>query len=420
MRAQLSLMFFMQFAVWGSYQTSLGTWLSAAGLGSTIGYFYAMQGLASIFMPTLMGLLADRRVPCQRLLVLCHALCAVAMLAMAYYAANADRVQFTPLFLLYSVGVLFYMPTLGLSLSVAYNAFAVLGMDAVKSLPPVRIWGTIGFIAAMLTVDATGLQTGPAQMDLSALLGFLLSAYALFLPHCPTHPGDNEDNILVALWHTLRDAFGVMREPRMAMFFIFSMLLGVALQVTNGYAGPYLQAFGGLDVYAEAFTAQHPNALISLSQLSETFCILLIPFAMRRFGIKGVMLTSMTAWVLRFGLLGVGAPVLPDVAAWVLSMVVYGVAFDFFNISGSLFVEGEVSPAMRASAQGLFLLMTNGLGAGIGTLAAGAVVNHFVYAVPDAAAQVEGWRSAWLIFAAYAACVAIAFALLFRNRDDRG
>lgn len=410
MRLRLSLLFFLQFAVWGSYQTSLGTWLSAAGRGADIGYFYSVQGLVAIFMPTLMGLVADRLVQCQRLLALSHAVAAAALVAVWRVALDPGA-SFAQLFVPYTVSVMFFMPTIGLSLSVAYVAFSRAGADSVSSLPPVRMWGTVGFIVAMLLVDGLGLQAGPEQLLMSAGFGLALALYALTLPACPVSRADG------ASW-TERlglDAFGLLAKPRLALFFLFSMLLGVALQITNGYAGPYLQSFARLPDYADAFAAAHPNVLISLSQLSETLCILLIPWAMRRAGIKGVMLIAMCAWVLRFGFLAAGSPGWPGIALWTLSMVVYGVAFDFFNISGSLFVEGEVAASHRASAQGLFLLMVNGLGAGLGTLGAQAVVNSLVYSVRDAAGQLLGWRMAWGIFAAYAAVVALAFSLVFRG-----
>ena len=198
----------------------------------------------------------------------------------------------------------------------------------------------------------------------------------------------------------------------MAIFFIFSMLLGVALQITNGFANPFISHFKEVPEFANSWGARNANALISISQVSETLGILLIPVAMRLFGIKKVMLIAMFAWVLRFGLFGAGDP---GSGVWmlILSMIVYGVAFDFFNISGSLYVNMRTTGRIQNSAQGLFMLMTNGIGATIGTLSAQAVVNHFVYnaAEPD-------WSTAWYVFAAYALVVAILFMILFKAPKD--
>ena len=167
----------------------------------------------------------------------------------------------------------------------------------------------------------------------------------------------------------------------------------------------------------DRFGANHANALISLSQVSETLCILLIPFFLKRFGIKRVMLMAMFAWVLRFGLFGLGNPG-GGVWMFVLSMIVYGVAFDFFNVSGSLYVNNTTDVAIRSSAQGLFMIMTNGIGAMVGTLGAQVVVNRFVYSQATPAEQVAGWSHAWLFFAAYALVVALLFAVVFRYKHD--
>jgi nucleoside transporter len=192
------------------------------------------------------------------------------------------------------------------------------------------------------------------------------------------------------------------------------MLLGAALQVSNGYANMFISGFGGIEKYAGTFAVEHTNMLISLSQISETLCILLIPFFLRKFGIKIVMLIAMLGWVFRFGFFAMGDPAMPGVLLFVLSMIVYGVAFDFFNVSGSLFVDKETPENMRSSAQGLFMLMTNGLGASIGVIAAQEVVNHFTANQTNFA----GWTSAWYIFAGYALVIALLFVVLFKDKKE--
>lgn len=407
LKIRLALMNFLEFAVWGAYLTSMGTYLVNHGMAQHIGIFYAMQGIVSIFMPAIMGIVADRWIPAQRLLGFCHLIAGLFMGAMVYYANTAGGdIAFGTLFTLYSISVAFYMPTLALANSVAYNALTKAGLDTVKDFPAIRVFGTVGFICTMWLVDLMGFQANEFQFATSGLIGILLFLYTFSLPACPVSSSNEKQSISEALG---LKAFALFKQKRMAIFFIFSMLLGVSLQITNGFANPFITSFGSIPEYADTFGVQHANMLISLSQMSETVCILLIPFFMKRFGIKNVMLIAMFAWVLRFGLFGAGNPG-SGVWMFILSMIVYGVAFDFFNISGSLFVDKSTDSEIRSSAQGLFMLMTNGIGATIGTLGAQQVVNY--YTVDG----VTEWQSCWYIFAAYALVVGIAFALMFRPK----
>ena len=411
-KIRLTVMNFLQFAVWGAYLTSMGTYLAGVGLGSHIGIFYAMQGIVSLFMPAILGIIADRWVPAQRLLGMSHLLAALFMGGAGYYAMEAgSEVAFGPLFLLYSLSVAFYMPTLGLSNSVAFTALEQAGLDTIKAFPPIRTFGTIGFICSMWLVDLLGFQANYMQFFTCAVWGLLLALYANTLPGCPVSKGGARKSLVEALG---LNAFLLFKQRKMAIFFIFSMLLGVSLQITNGFANPFITSFQAIPEYADTFGVQHANLLISLSQVSETCCILLIPFFLSRFGIKRVMLIAMVAWVLRFGLFGLGNPG-SGVWMFILSMLVYGVAFDFFNVSGSLFVDRETDISIRSSAQGLFIIMTNGIGATVGTLSAQAVVNRFVD-FSSTEPQVAGWSQAWFIFAAYALVVAVVFALVFRYK----
>lgn len=411
-KIRLTVMNFLQFAVWGAYLTSMGTYLAGVGLGSHIGIFYAMQGIVSLFMPAILGIIADRWVPAQRLLGMSHLLAALFMGGAGYYAMEAgSEVAFGPLFLLYSLSVAFYMPTLGLSNSVAFTALEQAGLDTIKAFPPIRTFGTIGFICSMWLVDLLGFQANYMQFFTCAVWGLLLALYANTLPGCPVSKGGARKSLVEALG---LNAFLLFKQRKMAIFFIFSMLLGVSLQITNGFANPFITSFQAIPEYADTFGVQHANLLISLSQVSETCCILLIPFFLSRFGIKRVMLIAMVAWVLRFGLFGLGNPG-SGVWMFILSMLVYGVAFDFFNVSGSLFVDRETDISIRSSAQGLFIIMTNGIGATVGTLSAQAVVNRFVD-FSSTEPQVAGWSHAWFIFAAYALVVAVVFALVFRYK----
>lgn len=415
MKIRLTVLSFLEFAVWGAYLTSMGGYLASVGIGANIGWFYSVQGFVSIIMPALMGIAADRWIQAQRLLSLCHFMGAASMAVVGYIGlTQGEDVTFAQLFPWYVLSVAFYMPTLALSNSVSYSALEQVGLDPVKAFPPIRIWGTIGFICSMWIVDLCGFQHTAMQFAVSAVWGVLMAIYSLTMPSCPVKGAMSGQTFVQALG---LDAFKLFKEKKMALFFIFSMLLGVSLQITNGYANPFISSFAAIEQYSDAFVVQHANLLISLSQCSETLCILLIPFCMSRFGIKNVMLISMMAWVFRFGFFAVGTPDMPGVLWFVLSMVVYGVAFDFFNVSGSLFVNKETNNEIRSSAQGLFMLMTNGLGASIGMIAAQSVVNTYTENVDGY--TVGEWTTVWTIFSCYALIVAILFAVLFRYKEKK-
>ncbi len=413
-KTKLALLTFIEFAVWGAYLTSLGSYLSKVGLAGNIGIFYAIQGIVSLFMPALIGIIADRWIPAQKTLSLSHLLAGGFMIAAGVYGMSAgDSPEFGILFALYAMSVAFFMPTIGLTNSVAYTALEKAGLDTIKHFPPIRTLGTVGFIASMLFVNFTGYQNTYAQLITSGVLSMLMVGYALLMPNCPTDKSKKSSSFVDIFG--LR-AFTLFKQKQMAVFFIFSMLLGVALQITNGFANPFIQAFGSIPEYANDWGVHNANALISLSQMSETLCILLIPFFLKRFGIKIVMLMSMLAWALRFGFFGIGNPG-DGVWLFVLSMIVYGIAFDFFNVSGSLYVNSKTDSALRSSAQGLFMLMTNGIGATIGTLCAQKVIDYFVYSQTDNVAIISGWHTSWLIFAGYALVIAILFMLIFHDND---
>ena len=418
-KVRLVLMNFLQFAVWGAYLTCMGTYLHIHGLGSKIGLFYSIQGMVSIFMPAIIGIIADRWIQAQKMLGISHLISGAAMICAGFYGlSTGDAVQFGPLFTLYTFGVAFYMPTIALSNSVAYYALEEAGLDRVKHFPPIRVFGTIGFIVSMWCVDLLGFQPTASQFVMSGSIGLVLGLYAFTLPTCNSS-NDGKVKSLVDMFG-LR-AFTLFKQKKMAVFFIFSMLLGVSLQITNGFANPFLHSFGRIPEYADTFGVNHANMLISLSQISETLCILLIPFCLKKFGIRKVILIAMCAWVLRFCFFGLGNPG-RGVWLFILSCIVYGVAFDFFNISGSLFVDQQTDASIRSSAQGLFMLMTNGIGATLGTFGAQAVLNHFVFNPLKNGAEpttiMLGWSNAWYTFAAYALVVAVTFIFAFKEEKE--
>lgn len=435
-KSRLIVMNFLQFAVWGAYLTCVGQFLGRVGLGAYISWFYVAQGVVSIFMPAIMGIIADKYVQPQRLLGISHLLAGGFMLVAAYFgiqatdlavanAANADYVaNIWPIFIPYVLSVAFYMPTIALSNTVAFGTLTRSGLDFVKAFPPIRTLGTVGFIASMWLVNsvsfglAENAQFTYMQLIICGVLGVILGGYSFTLPECPLTKSEEKKSLAERLG---LDAFVLFKSKTMAMFFIFSMLLGVSLQITNGYATSYINSFQSIS--ADWF-ASNPTMLVSISQISEALCILMTAFFLRRFGIKNVMLIAMFAWVLRFGLFGLGTTTTTiGVVALIASCLVYGVAFDFFNVSGAMFVQQEAPQSMQGSAQGLFMLMTNGIGASVGTYIAGKVVDHFCtweggYLVSRPEFAGEGWETTWFIFAGYALIVALAFMLLFRYKHD--
>jgi len=435
-KTRLSVMNFMEFAVWGAYLTCIGNYLGNVGLGDLIPWAYAIQGIVSIFMPTLMGIIADRLIQPQRLLGLCQLAAGVFMLGCWWLGYSAGAAGVWPdktLFItLYTASVAFYMPTIALSNTVAFSVLRSHGYDTVSAFPPIRVFGTVGFIATMWFVNCAALMPDGSfgftlgnhphrfqytymQLLVSGVLGLVLGLYCFTLPKCPIERKQGKTSVAQMLG---LDAFRLFKVRRMAIFFIFSMLLGMCLQVTNGYATPFITSFKGAG-FAETFAANNATLLTSLSQVSEALCILMIPFFLQRFGIKRVMLMAMMAWVLRFGFFGLGSPDMPGVILFILSMIVYGVAFDFFNVSGALFVEQQTDKSIRASAQGLFMLMTNGIGATVGTLSAGAVVDHFCrWTEVDGVSYLLGdWEVTWMIFAGFALVVGVLFMIVFKDNS---
>ena len=429
LKVRLSVMNFLEFAVWGAYLTCMGNYLGVAGLGSEISWFYAIQGIVSIFMPTLMGIVADKYIQPQRLLGLCHLVAGAAMLCCWWMGLSAgfgnelpDKSAFIAM---YTLSVAFFMPTIALSNTTAFTILKENGLDTVKDFPPIRVLGTVGFIATMWFVNCAVWDDGGfsftladnphkfqytyMQFFVSGFLSFVLCAYCFTLPECRLNMKEKAASLAETLG---LNAFKLFKRKKMALFFVFSALLGMCLQVTNGYAGPFITSFKGDAAFADTFAANNATLLTSLSQISEALCILMIPFFLKRYGIKVVMLMSMFAWVFRFGFFGVGNPAMPGVLLFVLSCIVYGVAFDFFNVSGGIFVDQECEASVKASAQGLFMMMTNGIGATVGTLIAGEIVNHYCQWTDGY--LLGNWQACWFIFAAFALVVGVAFALVFK------
>lgn len=395
---------FLQFFLWGSYLTSLGGYLFVTlhFKGEQIGLVFMTLGIASVFMPTILGIVADRWMNAERVLGLSHIVGAAAL----FWASTiTDPHQMFWVMLLVSMA---YMPTIALNNSVSYIILTSKGFNTQKDFPPIRVWGTVGFIAAMWSVDLLHWTLSSNQLIFAAVASLLMGIYSFSMPACPPLNVNSNKSLASTLG---LDAFVLFKKRQMAIFLFFAMFLGAALQITNQWGVSFLDHFKFTEVYKDTFGVKHSNILVSISQISETLFILTIPFFLKRFGIKIVMLTSIVAWVLRFALFGIGDPG-SGVYLLVLSMIVYGMAFDFFNISGSLFVEKEADKSVRASAQGLFMLMTNGLGAIIGSYGSGWVVQHYTVN------EITDWKTVWLIFAGYALALAVIFPLVFKYKHD--
>jgi NHS family xanthosine MFS transporter len=399
-KTRLKVMIFLQFFIWGAWLVTLGSYMinTLHFSGAQVGMVYSSKGIAALIMPSLAGIIADRWIKANRLYGLCHLLGAVAL----YYAAQVDQPMVMFWVMLFNAMV--YMPTMALSNAISYFCLEKHGFDTVKDFPPVRVYGTVGFILAMWLISFSRIELSNMQLYLASAVSLLLAVYSLTLPNCPTNKVKRSQSWVSMLG---LDAFVLFKQKRMAVFFLFAMLLGAALQITNTFGNPFLHDFSLNPLYQDSLSVRYPSVLLSLSQISEVFFILTIPFFLRRYGIKQVMLISMAAWTLRFLFLAYGTPAGFGFLLLLLSMIVYGCAFDFFNISGAIFVEKETDHRIRASAQGLFMTMVNGAGAYVGAIASGEVVDFFTHN------GVKDWQSIWLVFAAYTLVLGVIFALSF-------
>ncbi|NEN24000.1 nucleoside permease [Cryomorpha ignava] len=419
LKLRLIIMNFLQFFVWSSWLITIGAyWFQtlpnlypvldpitkvSVWTGSAFGALFSTMGIASLFMPALLGIIADKWVNAEKLYGIAHILGAVVLFSLPLIQ---DPVT---LFWVMLLNMCFYMPTISLSIAIAYSALKKAGKDVVIDYPPIRVWGTIGFIAALWTVSLLHYETSANQFYIASGAALLLGLYAFTLPKCP--PLLNRAKATSTLEALGLSAFSLFKEKKMAIFFMFALLLGAALQLTNAYGDTFLHDFASVDKYKDLIAVKYPAIIMSISQISETLFILAIPFFLKRFGIKKVMLFSMFAWVLRFGLFAYGNP---GDGLWmiILSCIVYGMAFDFFNISGSLFVETQSDSSIRASAQGLFMMMTNGFGAILGSAVSGYVIEEF-FTNPD---RSKDWTGIWLSFAGYSLVVALLFMVLFKHK----
>lgn len=406
LKLRLIVMNFLQFFIWGSWLLTIGAyWFQNKGWsGSEFGAIFSTMGIASLFMPAVAGIIADKYINAERLYGIFHLLGAI-MLFIVPQINNPSL-----LFWVMLVNMMFYMPTIALAITVSYASMKEAGMDVIKEYPPIRVFGTIGFIVALWNISLLGFETSPMQFYVASISSAILGIYAFTLPKCPPKGKGQSTSLVESLG---LKAFTLFKDTKMALFFIFSLLLGASLQLTNAYGDTFLHDFAKIDEFKNAIAVKYPAIIMSISQISETLFILTIPFFLKRFGIKKVMLMSMVAWVLRFGLFAYGDP---GTGLWmlILSCIIYGMAFDFFNISGSLFVETQAPASIRASSQGLFMMMTNGFGAFLGSFISGIIIDTF-FIQPNGHFD---WHGIWLAFATYSLVVAILFAILFKHKHN--
>lgn len=406
-KVRLTIMSFLQFFVWGAWLITIANyWFDTKHWGpAEFGGVFSTLGLSSLFMPSITGIIADRWINVEKLYGVLHLLGGIVLLLLPLVKTSDN------FFWVIFLAMVFYMPTISLSNSIGYTVLKNNKFDVVKVFPPIRVWGTVGFIAAMWFTNLTGNKASANQFVIAGIAAIVLAIYSFTLPKCPPTNVKTEKKSFVEVMGL--DSFKLFGTYKMALFFLFSMLLGAALQLTNMYGDLYLSEFKGIPQYADSVVVKYSTVIMSISQISETLFILAIPFFLKRFGIKQVMLISMLAWVLRFGLFAFGNP---EDGLWMIitSCVVYGMAFDFFNISGSLFVETTTDSKIRSSAQGLFMMMTNGIGAIMGSYISGWIIERFFILENGA----KDWYHIWLSFAAYALVVSVLFAIFFRHKHN--
>ena len=412
LKFRLIIMNFLQFFVWGAWMMTLGHYgfVEKQWNGAEFGLVFSTMGFASLIMPTLFGIIADKW-QAKYVYAILHLLFGATMCFLPLIDAPM------PFFWVLFVAMSFYMPTIGLNNSIGFNVLKNEGKDPTTYFPPIRVWGTVGFIVAMWITNLFTKEWGFGQsikvsFFIAAIMAFALSLFSfIFLPVVKKEPKSLAARTLVQKLGL--EAFVLFKQKKMALFFVFSLMLGAALQLTNAYGDSFLQ---DADVFPKGGIINNFSTIIlSISQISETLFILAIPFFMKRLGIKNVMLLSMLAWVLRFGLFGLAGNTNSGFALIVSSCIIYGMAFDFFNISGALFVEKNTDSSIQSSAQGVFMLMTNGVGAVLGNIIAGFVIAKWF---ENPITHAKDWPGIWYSFAGYALVVAVLFTVLFRYKHN--
>jgi len=388
-RLKLSVMMFLEYFIWGAWYVTMGTWLGALGFsGEQIGLTYGTTALAAMISPFFVGMIADRFFATQRLLAVLH----LAGGAFLFYAST--QTVFWPLYTAVLIHTLFYMPTLALTNSLSFRQMR----DPGREFPPVRVLGTIGWIVAGLVVGTLGVEATGRPMQLAAAGSALMAVFCLLLPHTPPQStGSVRVRDVLGL-----DALELMKDRSFAVFVIGSFLVCIPLQFYYAFANPFFNAIGVTNAAGK----------MTMGQMSELVFMLLMPWFFRRLGVKQMLLVGMAAWVARYVLFAYGDNG-PLVWMLYLGILLHGICYDFFFVTGQIYVDQKAPPNVRAAAQGFITFVTYGVGMLIGSWLSGRVVDSYA----TSGGSGHDWQHIWLVPAAMAAVVLVLFALFFRASD---
>ena len=390
-RVLLSVAMFFQFFIWGSWFVTMGTYLFEIGFqGPDIGAAYSTTGWAAIFSPLFVGMIADRYFAAQKVLGFLHLLGGVCL----YWAAQITAPgAFFWVLLLYT---LCYMPTLALVNSIAFRQMDDPGVE----FPNVRVLGTIGWIAAGWLIGLMQIEATAAPLKIAAGASVLTGLFSFFLPHTPPKSSGEKATLSEVLG---LKALSLMRERSFAVFAITSLLVTIPLAFYYNFANAFLNEVG----------MENAAGKMTFGQMSEIIFMVLMPFFFARLGVKKMLLIGILAWVVRYALFALGNN---DALVWMYygGIILHGICYDFFFVTGQIYVDKKADADLRSSAQGFIALITYGVGILIGAQISGQVVQH--YALADGTHE---WAPVWLMAAVMAAVVAVLFAFFFKDQDGR-